>query len=81
MKIFLHRNFVKKYKKLSKKLKNEVKERRNLFVQNQYDPLLHNHALQGKWVGYRSVNITGDWRIIYKIVSDDVALFVDIDTP
>lgn len=80
MKIFLHRNLVRKYKKLSKKLQNQVKERRNLFVQNQYDPLLNNHALQGQWAGYRSINITGDVRIIYRLLREDVALFVDIDT-
>jgi len=80
MKIKFHKSFEKKYKKLPAKLKSKVKERNKIFSENLFDPILNNHALQGKYSGYRSINITGDVRIVYKFLDKSVALFVDIDS-
>lgn len=80
MKILFHKNFVRAYKKLGKGEKNKFKERRDLFLQNSFHPLLHNHALQGKYQGYRSINISRDLRVVYKELKRDVSLFVDVDT-
>lgn len=80
MKIRFHKNFEKKYKKLSAKLKSKVKERNKIFSENPFDPILNNHALQGKYSGYRSINITGDIRVVYNLIDKNVALFVDIDS-
>ncbi len=80
MRISFHRSFEKKYVKLTVQLKVKVKERNTLFEGSPFDPLLNNHALKGKFKGHRSINVTGDWRIVYRVVADDVALFVDIDT-
>ena len=79
MKIVFHKNFEKKYVKLSSKYKIKVKERNSLFTNNPYDPVLNNHALQGTYVGYRSINVTGDLRIIYKYIDTKNVMFVDID--
>ena len=59
--------FKKQYKKAPKKIQEKVKERISLFVQDPTNRLLNNHALTGKFQGYRSINITGDWRAIYSI--------------
>jgi len=48
-------------------MQKKVKERISLCVQNPTNQLLNNHALTGKFQGYRSINITGDWRAIYSI--------------
>lgn len=80
MNIKFHKNFEKKYKKLSTKLKLQVKERNKLFSENPFNPILNNHALQGKYVGYRSINLTGDVRIIYKLLDKDTVLFSEIDS-
>jgi len=80
MKIKFHKNFEKKYKKLPAKLKCKVKARNKLFSEDPFDPILNNHALQGKYSGYRSINVTGDLRIIYRLLGTSVALFVDIDS-
>ncbi|HLD19845.1 MAG TPA: type II toxin-antitoxin system mRNA interferase toxin, RelE/StbE family [Patescibacteria group bacterium] len=80
MKIKFHQNFEKKYKKLSARLKLKIKERNVLFAHNPFDALLNNHALKGKYVGYRSINITGDIRVVYKLIDVDLSLFVTIDT-
>jgi len=80
MKIFLHKNFVKKYAKLRRSEKTRFKERRNLFLEDPYDPLLNNHALTGKYAGSRSINVTGNLRVVYDIIDGDSVLFIDIGT-
>lgn len=80
MTIRFHRDFEKQYQKLHPGEKNKFKERRNIFLENPYHPLLHNHPLKGKYQGYRSINITGDLRVVYKMLDSETALFVLIDT-
>ena len=78
MKIIFHKNFEKQYVKLSEGLKNKVKARIAIFQGEQYNIILNNHALHGKFTGYRSINATGDIRIIYKMVDNNSVIFTDI---
>ncbi|MHB8710445.1 MAG: type II toxin-antitoxin system RelE/ParE family toxin [Minisyncoccota bacterium] len=78
--ILLHTHFEKKYSKFPKKVKDAFKERRNLFLYDMGNPLLSIHMLHGEHKGYKSFNVTGDIRVIYKEVKKDVFLFVDIGT-
>ena len=80
MEIFLHRNFEKKYVKLRLSEKKKFRERRDIFLNNPYNPILNNHALGGKYQGIRSINITGDLRVVFSVIKDDEMLFIDIDT-
>lgn len=79
MKIILHKRFQKQYAKLKPALKRKFKQRRNIFLDNPSDPILNNHSLEGKYKGYRSIDIAGDLRVVYEPI-DDVALFVAIGT-
>ncbi len=65
MEIKFNKKFVKQYDKVDAKIKSLFENRLNLFLENPLHPLLNNHALQGKLNGYRSINITGDWRALY----------------
>ncbi|MDO8604460.1 MAG: type II toxin-antitoxin system mRNA interferase toxin, RelE/StbE family [bacterium] len=78
--ILLHKHFEKKYSKLPKKIKDAFKERRNLFLKDMYNPILGTHTLHGKYKGYQSFNVTGDIRVVYKEVQEEIFLFVDIGT-
>ena len=80
MKIRFHGNFGKQYQKLNEKQKKKVQERIILFLKNPFHSILNNHPLKGKYVGYRSINITGDLRAIYKFVSEQECIFVVVDT-
>ncbi len=80
MRIVFHRNFEKSYKKIPSKIKTKVKEINILFLEDQFNPILNNHALSGKYSGYRSINITGNIRIIYKYLKRDTFLFSEIGT-
>ncbi len=79
MNIYLHKNFKRGYKKLTKAQKEKFKERRNLFVKDEFNPVLNNHALTGRYKGYRSINITGDIRVIFAKSENEVS-FVAIDS-
>ena len=79
MRVILHRSFNKDYKKLSDKIKVQFKFRRNIFIKDRFNPILDDHELYGKYVGCRSINITGDFRAIYYINSN-LAVFIRIGT-
>ena len=68
MRILLHKNFDKNYKKLKESEKQAFKERRNIFLKNPFDPVLNNHPLGGQYKGYRSININGDLRVIFEVL-------------
>lgn len=74
--IDFHRDFTKDFKKLPSKTKKKFKERLTLFEKDEYDPILNSHQLKGKYQGYRSINVTGDIRAIYKNNAQDVIFVV-----
>lgn len=80
MKIVFHKNFEKKYKKLPEKIKKKVKERNILFEANPFNPILNNHPLHGIYAGHRSVEVTGNIRMVYTLLEANVALFTEIGT-
>jgi addiction module RelE/StbE family toxin len=80
MKVSFHKNFEKQYIKLSQKLREQFKKRRDIFIGDPHSPILHNHPLQAEFAGYRSINITGDYRAIYKELGSDSVVFVKIGT-
>ncbi len=80
MQVFLHTTFDKKYRKLPEKLQLQVEERLIRFKENPSDPQLRHHPLKGKYQNHFSINITGDYRAIYKVVAQDAVEFVDVDT-
>lgn len=78
MRIILHKNFKKRYRSLKAGEKRKFKERRDLFLKDTFHPLLNNHALHGEYAGFRSINITGDLRVLYESVGGDTAYFIMI---
>ena len=59
--------------------RDKLKQRLRLFGLDKFNPILNNHALKGRYSGFRSINITGDLRAIYKQVQEDV-IFATIDS-
>ena len=72
--------FDKKTKRLPPLIRKALAERLTLFIESPHHPLLNNHTLTGMWRGYRSINVTGDWRVIYQPIGTNVAILVEIDT-
>jgi len=65
MSINFAKAFSKQYDKVESKIKVAFDKKFKLFLQNPFHPLLNNHALTGGYKGFRSINVTGDWRAIY----------------
>lgn len=65
MQVELSKRFVKEFNKIPANIQQAFRARLELFVQNRFHQLLHNHALSGPLTAFRSINITGDWRAIF----------------
>jgi mRNA interferase YafQ len=74
------KGFDKQYAKLAKNTKLRFKERLVIFRENPFDPELRNHALKGKFLGYRSIDITGDIRALYTVKGNTIIIFGFIGT-
>ena len=72
-------DFIKDSKRLTLGQKEKLKTRLKLFGQDQFNHVLNNHSLKGKYLGYRSINITGDLRAIFKAEKDRVT-FITLDS-
>lgn len=80
MKVNFSRKFSKLYSKVELKVKVVFQARLELFQQEPLNPLLNNHPLKGRLSGYRSINITGDWRALYsESVGKDSELVVTFE--
>lgn len=72
--------FKKQYAKLPVIMRLRFKERLKLFIDNPTHPQLKVHALKGKYIGYWSMNISGDLRAIYTYDGDSIIMFFAIGT-
>ena len=72
--------FIKKVTRLPKNIRATYKERIQLFAYSPYNPLLNNHRLRGERRHQRSINITGDWRLIFEQCDANTVRLIDIDT-
>ena len=69
------KNFDKQYSKLNEKTKALFKNRITIFKDNPFDSRLRNHALKGRYLGYRSIDITGDVRALYTVKGNSIIIF------
>lgn len=76
-------NLLARLKNLDVRIRNRFTERIEIFIKDPNNLQLHNHALRDEWEGYRSIDLTNDWRAIYteKLEGEKtVAYFVAIGT-
>lgn len=59
--------FIKQLKQAPLEIKIAFKEARELFSDNPDNPALRNHALTEKFADFRSVDVTKDYRALFKI--------------
>ena len=79
--IVIHgRGFKKMFKKQPAFVQEKFEVRLSLYTQNTHHPLLDNHALNGEWDGCRSINITGDVRLVFEEVNENHIELVAIGT-
>ncbi len=84
MKVKFSQEFYRIYKKkIDVRIRKSVNEQLEIFRENPFYDVLDNHELQDKWVGYRSIDITNDYRAVYEEImerEDIVAYFVTLGT-
>lgn len=81
MKIVLHREFKKSFKRLPDRLRIKTLDVIQLFAANPHEPTLKNHALSGRMQGLRSLSVTGDCRIIFEARESYIlVILLDIGT-
>jgi addiction module RelE/StbE family toxin len=59
-------HFRRQYKKADVRIRKRLEKRLEIFIKNPNDPQLRNHPLRGEYEGKRSIDITSDWRAIYR---------------
>lgn len=72
--------FKKNLNNLTEKIQLKSFERLELFKINQFESILNNHSLHGEYLGCRSINVSGNLRIIYKKINNTSFLLIDIGT-
>jgi addiction module RelE/StbE family toxin len=84
IKVKFSKEFIVHYKKADVRIQHQFDERILIFKRNPQYLQLHNHSLRDDWKGYRSINITADWRAIYKEISEEtettLAYFIALGT-
>lgn len=80
MKIDYHKKFLKSFDKLPVKIKAKFHERLRVFSENQFHPLLNNHPVDAAYPGWRSINISGDYRALYEHKNEEIVVFMKIGT-
>lgn len=80
MNIQTTKTFDKQYSKFNLKIKKKFKNRLELFCIKPFDPSLRNHALKGRYLGYRRIDIDGDVRALYTVKGNIVIIFAFIGT-
>ena len=66
-----HREFKRQYQKLDRGIREKFEERLHLLVFDERHSLLDNHKLHHPYDEYSSINITGDYRLVYKKLAPD----------
>ncbi|OGG14289.1 hypothetical protein A2773_06755 [Candidatus Gottesmanbacteria bacterium RIFCSPHIGHO2_01_FULL_39_10] len=79
--IDFHSKFRKNFKKrvaFNPALKQKFQQRTELFRENPKNPELHDHQLTGKKRSFRAFSVTGDIRVVYRIIDQELVRFYDI---
>ena len=66
MVVKLHKDVIKKLRKLPRKIEEKFYDRVDLFIINKFDKLSTNHSVDSVYPNCHSINITGDYRAIYR---------------
>jgi len=79
--VIFHHQFLKSYQKRIQpfpKLDKQFTARLKLFKDDTKNQILRDHALEGEKQDYRAFSITGDIRVVYSLLDENTALFVDV---
>lgn len=79
MNIRLHAKFEKMFDPLPRKIQDRFFERAALYRKDPFHPILHNHSVDHAYPGWKSINVTGDYRALYEERGNEI-VFMKIGT-
>ena len=71
---------LKKWKKKHLDLMANFQDTLTLFTENPFHPSLKTHNLSGKLKEYWAFSITYEYRLVFKFISENKVLLIDIGT-
>jgi len=73
------KRFLKQFKNAPVLVRRSFQKRVALFLKDPYHPQLRHHRLTGSLQRYKSINITGDWRALFRMIdrSSHAVMFFD----
>ena len=71
---------LKKWKKEHPDLITNFQSRLKMFTENPYHASLKTHSLSGKLKGYWAFSVTYEYRLVFKFISNNKVLLIDIGT-
>jgi addiction module RelE/StbE family toxin len=74
------KSFIKQFKQLRQNQQQRFYERLELFKRDPHNRVLRDHALKGKYIGFRSIDIEGDLRALYYVKANVIIIFAFIGT-
>ena len=80
MKLYYSKKFEKRFGSLSVKIQDKFFRRIDLFLKDPNHPDLKSHPLKGNLLGCRAFSVTGDYRVMYRILSKTEIKLLDIGT-
>ncbi len=75
--------FIQSLKKVNVRIRKSFKSAIYIFAKDPNSPKLNNHPLRREYAGFRSIDITNNWRALYVERTkgpDKVAYFVALGT-
>jgi len=75
--------FLSILKRVDVRIRKSLRESIAIFIRNPNDLELDNHDLRDEWLGYRSIDVTENWRALYKEITENdesVAYFIALGT-
>lgn len=78
--IISSKNFEKEVAKLPAKIVDNLKNRLALFKLDPFNEIFNNHKLKGSLQNFRSINITGDYRLFYEQYDENTVRLIRIGT-
>jgi addiction module RelE/StbE family toxin len=74
-KVEFSKRFIKSLERAPRKIQVAFRIRLEVFLSDPFNPILNNHSLKGKYSGYKSINVSGDWRAIFRDLQDKKAVY------
>ena len=71
------KRFIKSYVKLNRKIQDKFDEIFLIFLNNPFDERLRNHALNWEYKWFRSIDISWDFRVIFREYPNGTYEFVE----